>query len=952
MKRLIGYISLAISFVAAVAVGVVPTILGINGGADYSSSKNFVFKISTKQTENDFSTGTQRELPSVPSDEEQPIDKVVKEFDYRLNAANFNDYKLQVIGDDILSLTLKDNNGAYDEVVKYLTFSNSLMIKDFNENYTKGYTALELASGSELKDNNFYVPGSAFVEYKNNRPYVVVKLSSPEEFKTMVNGLNDTETTDVTNDVVRPINRLDEEITDGSGEEGKEIVKLDCNKVLFVLNNWLSGFNLSDILNGNNGNINENNFSKYFLTYFDATEQASFYWDYDASLDATEQKAKAYEYVYFGNFAMGSINSSENSPVDVSVAYHLYNEVEKNPRLAYEKAQMFAAQFNGINYPYEVTLINQTDVEAGTNNVSPFVEYLKLAGIVEFSYLLIASLFALLIVSLFLFLRYGLSVLMSIISGVATVLGALALYNVLGNSFSVGTILGLIAVFALSIFTNTAWLDKAKKEIYEGKVLKKAYQEADKKSAMFFLDFNAIAIIIGLVCYLVPHSATIAFGAVLVMGAAINLVLSGIVTRGTNWFLFNSNLAQNHLNLFAVESKVAADPSHDVKSKFLESFRNDTDKSRKKFKVIGIFASVLFLASLIGSITFASVKGDLYNSPSNQQNTQLVVYDYINSPKDNYNFDKESLKIENVLKQVFTDQAMSKKAFSKISIESFGFKYKYGETEASQVSSQEVYFVVDLGKQYDLTSTAKEFYYLDATSTIQNGNISEALSNVFELNLNNFTIKLVEAYDVSNNSISLYSIIAASIALGVIVLYFTLRFGPSKSLTSLIILAGGLVTSIGVFSLIRIPTVNEITLGILLVLLIGALIFDTFFIGERNAYKERKRDFEDLNLRREEYVYQNNMSFSFATNTTLYVTFVLGSMLFSSSFSIYTLFLAIFGSLITLVYIGNLSLNLEMFFTKKFGNIRPKLQRPSKKNASQNKADEGPQEAIFAGIND
>ena len=41
-----------------------------------------------------------------------------------------------------------------------------------------------------------------------------------------------------------------------------------------------------------------------------------------------------------------------------------------------------------------------------------------------------------------------------------------------------------------------------------------------------------------------------------------------------------------------------------------------------------------------------------------------------------------------------------------------------------------------------------------------------------------------------------------------------------------------------------------------------------------------------------------------------------------------------------------------MFFTKKFANIRPKLSRPNKKNASQDKADEGPQEAIFAGIND
>ena len=200
--------------------------------------------------------GTQRSLPTVSEEDEQSIDIVADEFNYRLNAANFNDYKLEVIGDDILSLTFKDNNGAYDEVVKYLTFSNSLMVKDYNEKYTQGYTALELASGSELKDNNFYVPGSAYVEYKDNNPYVVVKLSSPEEFKAMVNGLNDTETTDVTNNkAYTRIQRAEEGIAEGE-EEDNQVEKLDKEKAIFVLNNWLSGFKLSDILDGNNGNIN------------------------------------------------------------------------------------------------------------------------------------------------------------------------------------------------------------------------------------------------------------------------------------------------------------------------------------------------------------------------------------------------------------------------------------------------------------------------------------------------------------------------------------------------------------------------------------------------------------------------------------------------------------------------------------------------------------------------
>ena len=63
MKRFAGYLSLCVSVVTAVLVGVVPTILGTNGSGDYSSSNKYVFKVSNKQvSSSEFSDGTNNGL--------------------------------------------------------------------------------------------------------------------------------------------------------------------------------------------------------------------------------------------------------------------------------------------------------------------------------------------------------------------------------------------------------------------------------------------------------------------------------------------------------------------------------------------------------------------------------------------------------------------------------------------------------------------------------------------------------------------------------------------------------------------------------------------------------------------------------------------------------------------------------------------------------------------------
>ena len=181
-----------------------------------------------------------------------------------------------------------------------------------------------------------------------------------------------------------------------------------------------------------------------------------------------------------------------------------------------------------------------------TNTVSPFKEYLKRAGSVNLSTLLISTIIAAIIVFLFLILHYGAAGILSFALSLGNVIGSLALFNFLGNEFNIGTIIGLFGVALITLITTIQFMHKAKEEVYAGKALKKAYQESGKKNTWLLLDVSVITVILGLTCYLIQNANLIAFGGITIIGAIINVLLSGIVFRGFSWFLYNSDFASKH----------------------------------------------------------------------------------------------------------------------------------------------------------------------------------------------------------------------------------------------------------------------------------------------------------------------------------------------------------------------------------------------------------------------
>ena len=946
MKRFAGYLSLCVSVVTAVLVGVVPTILGTNGSGDYSSSNKYVFKVSNKQvSSSEFSDGTNNGL-TYDENGNTPAEDISNEFKVRLGQAGITGYQLATINDDIIELTFKDSQNIYTDVIDFLTYSNSLMAKTYDGEYSFGFSASEIYNGAKPSNSTFLKPGTARVEYRDNYPYVIMDLNSPEEFNNAIKSLTQTSSDSDSNRNAGELLRNTIRKAGESTSEEEETPKVDPKKAIFVLNNWLNDFTLEGLLNNSNGNITNDNFHNYVLTYFNAAEPSKIYWDYDSSLSSEDQNKKIYESIYFSFYNLGAANGE--GCLDVTTSYSLYNVQETDPKLAYRKANILMNKLNSSDYKYQITLINESKVNEGTNTVSPFKEYLKRAGSVNLSTLLISTIIAAIIVFLFLILHYGAAGILSFALSLGNVIGSLALFNFLGNEFNIGTIIGLFGVALITLITTIQFMHKAKEEVYAGKALKKAYQESGKKNTWLLLDVSVITVILGLTCYLIQNANLIAFGGITIIGAIINVLLSGIVFRGFSWFLYNSDFASKHPRVLQIEPKLIPDLTKEEKAKYFDEFKRGD--SKRTFKVYGIAGLVLLVASIVGITTFQIVNGNIYNSTeTSKYNSVTVQYNLVNA-NDEFIVDNKILKIEEAFDDIYKDQDLSTKYFKadSISVDSYYNEYLAGET--NPIKYREYYFVVDLGSNYDFDTSV---YYSNGDSKV-----ADKLGNVIKTSIQskldtNYLVSINETKNVSDDFNNKDVAIAAAITVAILFAYFILRFGPSKALTALLVGASLLTISIGIFSLIRGNFTSELTLGLLLITLLTYISFALYFIDEQALVRENKKELSDLDKRQEKFEYSANITYKLVFNIALFAIFIVISFFFSTSLQGYTLLYFIVSLILSSILIKGTALPIEMFFSRSFKKIFSK--KPNiviNKKGKQKADDDGPQEAIFIGIND
>jgi len=927
MKRLSGFIALCASMLIGLGVAFIPVAKNINGSADFSSSKEFVFKVSDRVVEDDGTDGTtnNEELQN----DDDALDDIIYVFKERLNAIQINNYQISKIGDDTIDLIYKTNDSYYDDITYYLTFSGSFMASTYGEEpITVGNLASEVHSAlntNSTKESNFFTIGNAEIEYRDNYPYVVIELNNNgDDFKKLYEAAKENET----------------ENSDDSGDdsEDEEETVSNSNKI-FILNDWLTGYEIKDLVdNKETSNLSKSNYYKHVLFEFDATNPSSFYWNWDSE---DTSSADNFTHIYFGGYDLnGSLSDGSNFGTTVSDSASLYL-----------KSLVWLNIFNASSYKYDITLINSSySLTNDNNNTTPLYEYLVYMNDVQLSSFLIASLVVIVFIFLLYILNYGLNGISGSITTFGAILMALGVFNFLGVEFNLGTIFGLVAILAVSLIGSMAYFYKIKKEIYNGKNFKKAFTDGYKKGFWISFDSFIVSLVAGFTAYLIPNGLISSFGIVLILGSIFTFILNSTVLRGVSWLLYNSEYVQNHPRLLMISSKLIPNLTKDEKPVYEESFKS---KPNKKSKIIGFsVCGILTVASVAAMIVFSSIGGNILNVPSSETNSEVYIQQNVPSEE---NVDSKITDFENNFSTHFSKDATGKTSLvDDINVKSFYHTYKKSST-----TQYEYYYIVELDGIYD-ESTSNVYYRNSENESFVETNIKEAFTSYCQsvIGLNNVssdTISIKKVYSVDDASYVNYTIIYVAITVGISFVYFAIRYGLSKGLVGLILSSVTLFSSIGLISLSHIETTASSSLALLVSSIFVLTTLIVYFVGEKEKYKDNKKLFkEDLSFRYESYRLTNNMDRSFIGLALIISAFSIIGLLFVTSVPKGGIMISFVALILVYYYASNLISPLEIGIDKGVNYLSKRInfKGKSKKKNKKSDNDDGPSEAIFTGIND
>lgn len=122
-----------------------------------------------------------------------------------------------------------------------------------------------------------------------------------------------------------------------------------------------------------------------------------------------------------------------------------------------------------------------------------------------------------------------------------TAVAAFASFIAFGSQFNIAALIGLVATVLVSLFQSLFYTSRLKNEIYKGRTLKKAHQEASKASVWPMVDAGIVAIVLGVCLYLLGGSALRAGGVMIALGGFYSLFASLLLSRFLLWLACNDN---------------------------------------------------------------------------------------------------------------------------------------------------------------------------------------------------------------------------------------------------------------------------------------------------------------------------------------------------------------------------------------------------------------------------
>ncbi len=897
MRRLWAYVISIVSALLLITLTFSTVFLNMNSNLEYSYGKEQTFRITAKEDED--------ELPSDPNDLTyyDAIDNIAEVMVDRLESADITSYTLEKVGNDTIKVAYSETiDDHYDMIAKYLTFNGTLALTTDGDEWT---------SMDEFYDSS----RSAYVDTDDDTslPQIVIPVNNTnQEFLAVVQEAK---------------TQLEDAEAEAEATADEDDTEVEDVSVYIYL--W---YDFEEDVDSYEAAQNDTNMAEKILIAFDIS-----------TYNIEEDDDGLYP-----DELVATINCDLDGDSSITVA-----ELEEG----YYRAAYYTNLVNAGELDYTVDLLYTNYTEAIYESLTAFS---SVNEYVAFSRTVLAVIICFLIISLLLVAFYRLGALSVIGTTAVSLFGAIGFIIVFNLEFNTAAIFGIVGVALASLASGIVYLSKLKDEAYKGRSLKKANEEASKKSTLPIVDINVIGIILGVFTYLLGGTLMEGFSAAIALGCLVSLLCNTLGLKGLMWLATNTTKLQGKYEVFAIDSSKVPNITNEEKQTYFGSFA-DKDLTKKK-KPVGIIGVVLLVASIAGMITFGVINdGNFYNTGSTTYENSEI---YFEATDNQYAFTESS--IQRILNQMYvldedgnivTDDEENSVSLGTYveSIDSQDSKtvYIYEEKGADPTEEIHYFYVVTLDRDLDWST---EVQYTDSSNYVITGTVNEVFESVIEdQGITNSTISLKQVVVATEDYPGFTWItVATFVGIAVCGVYLMLRYRLSRGLSTILMTASVCGITMGVFCLTRIVTSTYI-LAMLPVVALGAFIMEIFFMNKEREMiiEDRTRD-NSVDHRKEIMTKATSYSFAYV------VTFIVLAIYLCIDFygfgptgaSLPYIFLLI-GILLGALFISTLFGPLSHWFYSQFKKIG-KNRKPRKKKKQQGKPNKSaePVEATFIGIND
>ena len=833
------------------------------------------------------------------------VKEIAEVMEERLQIAEVSRYEIDIQGNDTIKVSFVQNDSEYSFLQNYLTFDATLAISNSKDEYALGESFLNSNKKAYLKTS------------ESGYPTIVIPINYDDsDFQTLY--LTAKEMAD------NGEGEVEEEV---EGEDGEETHV--HHAYLYLWYNYVPDYYTYEAYSASDSTIS----SKVLMT-FDAS---------DPFLNDDKTELRAY------------VNpaSSDDTVTAASLAQ------------AYRTARYYINLLNAKKLNYSVECLFSTEADLW---VESLVNLGDSVSTVALSRTFIATLTAIVVVSLLLVYFYRLGALSIATTSIVSTFIGLLFITLLGAEFNFAVIVGLLALAFVSITSGVIYCNKLKEECYRGRSLKKANSEAAKKAVLPTVDLHVVLVAVGVAAYLLGGILMKGFAIVTILGGLVSLVVSLAGLRGLLWLATNEQGLANRYDLFDVSPDQVPNALDEEKQKYYGPSA-DKDYTKGK-KPVAIVALTMLVASVACLVTFGVMyNGAVYGTSSPYGNSQIYVEYYSNESEDTSLNLKTTDQIKTLLENSYLktdDNPANDKQLKTIVVGDYSepFTRTFVADDDKTATLYYTYYRIDLNSSLKEDS---QFVYKDENGANKGdyktaNDYFETLNETSGADLGldkSVTVSFKTSERVNADQPAFTSLILATAVGGAIAsAYLLLRYRLSRGLAALGIATLNVGISAGLFSMLRfvVPATSYVSVALPFLAVFSLAIAIIFMNKEREMILEDRTRDNSVEVRGEKM--KKAMALA---STPIIIAFIIALYMGVNFYGFidkedasWMFLLIILGVSIstglTLVLFGPLAHLLFKWFSN-VQIVKPKASKKKKTPVRVKKSAE-PEEAIFIGIND